>query len=530
VVVVTSLASVALFASAEGAWSAMHRQPLEFGALVALTLLLQVLAVDVYARGSISVAGIGMLAVGFALGPGAAMFAAMSAAAAHALKKRSRPHKAVFNGSVFALAVFAAVIVFEAVGGKGGSDVVRLGAAAAAGTVFTLVNIGLLSGVMSVAERLPLTAVWKERFRWLTPHYLSFGPLAIAAIIAYERIGPAGIAAFALPPALMVFTVRQYLDRTRESVVELRAANTTLSERNADLQTLLTLSSGLAARAHDRDDLIRHVERSLGDLLGGRFAIAMGSGAPGVPLRAGGEPIGGLVIEPGERFDSERWERLSNALMPHLSTALESAQLVVEVRERHLATIAALSRSMEVKDGYTGGHTERVSDVTAAIGRRLGFRGQDLDALEIGALLHDIGKIGIPERILHKPGPLDDEEWEVMKQHPLLSEHILSGIGLSPIVLQVARSSHERMDGKGYPDGLAGAEIPIPARIVLVADAFDALTSDRPYRRGCSVELALEEIRKNTGAQFCPRVVGALERVYREEPEILGVTRLRAVV
>ena len=153
------------------------------------------------------------------------------------------------------------------------------------------------------------------------------------------------------------------------------------------------------------------------------------------------------------------------------------------MRKTHLETIAALSRSMEAKDNYTGGHTERVSDIAVALATRLGYAGADLDAIEIGALLHDIGKIGIPESILHKPGPLDNDEWLVMKRHPIISEFILSEIDLSPLVLQIARSSHERMDGQGYPDGLAGEAIPLPARIVLVADAFDALTTDRPYRR-----------------------------------------------
>ena len=116
-----------------------------------------------------------------------------------------------------------------------------------------------------------------------------------------------------------------------------------------------------------------------------------------------------------------------------------------------------------------------------------------------------------------------------MREHPVISEHILSGIDLSPLVLQIARSSHERMDGMGYPDGLKSDAIPLPARIVLVSDAFDALTSDRPYRRGRSVHAALEEIREHVGTQFCPRVVAALEDVYRDEPHVLGAVHLRAV-
>ncbi len=184
---------------------------------------------------------------------------------------------------------------------------------------------------------------------------------------------------------------------------------------------------------------------------------------------------------------------------------------------------------MEAKDNYTGGHTERVSAIAVGLAKRLGFSGPDLDAIEIGALMHDIGKIGIPESILHKPGPLDNDEWIVMKRHPVISELILSEIDLSPVVLQIARSSHERMDGQGYPDGLEGDAIPMPARIVLVADAFDALTTDRPYRRARRPKAAIDEIVRNSGKQFCPRVVAALQAVYREEPQILGEIGLTVI-
>ena len=115
-----------------------------------------------------------------------------------------------------------------------------------------------------------------------------------------------------------------------------------------------------------------------------------------------------------------------------------------------------------------------------------------------------------------------------MKEHPVISAYILQDVGLHPIVLQIARSSHERIDGGGYPDGLAGEAIPLSARIVLVADAFDALTSDRPYRRGRRVRDALEELRRHCGTQFCPTVMDALERVYREEPHVLAGGELHA--
>jgi putative nucleotidyltransferase with HDIG domain len=199
----------------------------------------------------------------------------------------------------------------------------------------------------------------------------------------------------------------------------------------------------------------------------------------------------------------------------------EVRQANVRLRRAHRDTIAALSRSMEAKDLYTGGHTGRVAAVAVALAQQLGYDDEQVEAIEIGALLHDIGKIGIPEEILHKQGPLDDEEWAVMRTHPLVSDFILAELDLDPIVRQCARSSHERMDGRGYPDGLSGEDIPLPARIVFVADAFDAITTDRPYRRSRSTAAALAEIEANAGSQFCPNVVGALRELWQASPDVL---------
>jgi putative nucleotidyltransferase with HDIG domain len=252
-------------------------------------------------------------------------------------------------------------------------------------------------------------------------------------------------------------------------------------------------------------------------------------GERGLTLEAGGKIVGKLLFSEGKNFDRERWARLQPAVLPHLATAIESADLVSRVWRRHLETIAALSRSMEAKDYYTGGHTERVAAIAVAIAKRLGFEGDELDAIEVGALLHDVGKIGIPEAILNKPGRLDDDEWVIMREHPVISDRILAGIDLNPIVREIARYSHERYDGGGYPDGLAGEDIPLPARIVLVADALDALTSDRAYRPARHLMAAMQEIREHTGSQFCPTAVRALEDVFHSEPHVLGAGYLRVV-
>jgi diguanylate cyclase (GGDEF)-like protein len=198
-------------------------------------------------------------------------------------------------------------------------------------------------------------------------------------------------------------------------------------------------------------------------------------------------------------------------------------------RRAHLATIAALSCSMETKDRYSSGHTGRVAALAVALARRLGYRGEALDAIEMGALLHDIGKIGVPESVLQKAGPLSEGEWRVMREHPVISDYIISEVDLNPIVRHIARWSHERFDGQGYPDGLAGEEIPLPARIAAVADAFEALTNDRPYRPGRSVPSALGELGEHAGTQFCPLVVEALEQLWVDSPAVLGEFHLRVV-
>jgi putative nucleotidyltransferase with HDIG domain len=533
---VASAASVGLVLSAGGAWHAIVERPWVFVAFLTVTIGLQLVTVEVYGRGTISFAGTGLLALGFAFGPGAAMAVAVLAGGVNNVRRRAQPHKGLFDAAQFTLAVGAGAGFYQLVTHVDTSMPVKLTSALAAGALYMAVNAGLVTLAMSISEGAPFVAVWRERFRWFTPYYLASGPLALALVIAYDKTGVTGLFAFAIPPAFMMLSVRQYVARTRASVEEvrrandeLRTANTQLEQRNDDLHTLFQFAGGLAARSHDDHELVAYAESELTRIAGSDARVRRGdiAVAGGIPLRSGGAIVGTLEIDQ-ERTD-EDWQRLRDAILPQLATAVESSALIEQVRKTHLATIAALSRSMEAKDYYTGGHTERVSGLAVALAKRLGFAGSDLDALEIGALLHDIGKIGIPERILHKPGSLDDEEWRVMKEHPIISEYILSGVDLPEIVLQIARNSHEAFDGSGYPDALAGDAIPLPARIVLVADAFDALTSDRPYRRGRHLRAAMEEIRAHAGRQFCPRVVAALEEVYLHEPHLLGANSLRAV-
>src|SRR5438477_3491609 len=499
---VASTASALLAVQGKHTWHAVSHRPVTFAVFLAVTAALQLVTVEVYNRGAMSFAGTGLLAIGFTFGAGAAMAAAAAMGIVVVVRRRPKLHRAVFDAAQLSLAAGAGSAFFNVIGAGHWAPAARIVPAAGAGAIYMLVNVGLLCIAMSLSDGTKIADIWRERFQWTTPYYPVSGALAVAVTVAYEKVGITGMLAFTVPPAMMMFSVRQYVNRTRQSVEEVRQANEELQAANDDLRDLFQFAGGLASRAHDRDTLTAYAQDALRRMTGAGVTFLEGDSAAGFPLVAGDKQIGSLLLEASGNFEPERWDRLQEAILPQLATAIESAELVSEVRRKHLATIAALSRSMEAKDDYTGGHTERVSEVAVALAARLGYAGSDLDAIEVGALLHDIGKIGIPERILHKPGPLDEDEWKVMKEHPIISEHILSGIDLSPLVLQIARSSHERMDGRGYPDSLAGEEIPLPARIVLVADEFDALTSDRPYRRGRSIHAAIDEIRLHSGAQF----------------------------
>ncbi|MBU6367457.1 MAG: HD domain-containing protein [Gemmatimonadetes bacterium] len=203
---------------------------------------------------------------------------------------------------------------------------------------------------------------------------------------------------------------------------------------------------------------------------------------------------------------------LLSAIAEQAAGAIENARFDTMKRE----IIVVLANAIEAKDLYTRGHVERVTGYSVAIGRALGLPAAEMRDLETAAVLHDVGKIGVPDAILQKPGRLDPEERAVMERHSALGEHLITPIDLPRRVKKAVRQHHERWDGKGYPDGAAGEEANLFARIIAVADTFDAMTSDRPYRKGLPREVATEEVRKGAGAQFDPAVAEAFLRVLAE--------------
>jgi putative nucleotidyltransferase with HDIG domain len=184
-----------------------------------------------------------------------------------------------------------------------------------------------------------------------------------------------------------------------------------------------------------------------------------------------------------------------------------------ELRSSYTATVRALSNAVEARDAYTGKHAERVTAYGMEIARAVGVSVADTRELEFGFLLHDIGKLAIPDAILYKPGSLTEEERALMTQHPVVGAQIVEGIEFLAPSVRVVRSHHERWDGGGYPDGLVGEEIPLAARVFSVADVLDALTTDRPYRPALPLSVAREMIVAGSGTQFDPRVVEAFKSI-----------------
>jgi HD-GYP domain-containing protein (c-di-GMP phosphodiesterase class II) len=230
-----------------------------------------------------------------------------------------------------------------------------------------------------------------------------------------------------------------------------------------------------------------------------------------VVLRTPRKKLGVLHLDrsPAQNPFTKADLHLADALPANASAGIESAQLLRKQRDLFYNTITILAQAVELRDDNTGGHINRVSNYALMLGKQMNLPEDQLHLLRIGTPLHDIGKIGIDDAILRKPDRLTPEEFKIMQSHTVKGAAILETIpDLAPII-PIVRSHHERWDGRGYPDGLAGAAISPLARIVAVADAFDAMTSDRPYRKGMPLEVAFAELSKQRGLQFDPHCAAA---------------------
>jgi HD-GYP domain-containing protein (c-di-GMP phosphodiesterase class II) len=251
-----------------------------------------------------------------------------------------------------------------------------------------------------------------------------------------------------------------------------------------------------------------------------------------LPLKTKGDLTGIIVL--GNKLSSQPYtqdERLIfSTLANQTAIAIENARLYDELRGSFIQTVIALANAIDIRDTYTNTHSQQIADLAAKTARALGCSPEETNEIYLGGLLHDIGKIGIPDTILQKTTDLEEGEWQIVQTHPTLGAELISPIkrlaGVSPMI----ENSHERYDGLGYPHGIKGDEIPLGARIISVVDSYSAMQDKRPYKQPYSRDKIMGELKQNSGKMYDPRVVEAFLKIIpaeaedpaREEPIVLG--------
>jgi HD-GYP domain-containing protein (c-di-GMP phosphodiesterase class II) len=272
-----------------------------------------------------------------------------------------------------------------------------------------------------------------------------------------------------------------------------------LVDRPYPVSALAVDSEPYIAEPQDYEPLIGEAP-----VAGGRYAVA--------PF-AVDHRVGCLVALVEREDFGERELALLGGLAQQAKLAIANASSYEGLERTFVSTVEALANALEANDEYTSTHARWITDLSLRVGRELGLDERALKHLELGALLHDIGKIGIPSDVLSKPGRLTAAERKIVETHPELGERIIAPIDRLQVVRPIVRHCHERWDGRGYPDGLAGEEIPLESRIIFVCDAYHAMTTDRPYRRALSHREAVRRLGEGAGSQFDPYVVEVALRV-----------------
>ena len=400
---------------------------LDWVGLTALSVLIALsegFSVDLHAqKTSVSTSAIPILVACLIFGSAGVVCASLILAITLAIKYRSPFSRFVFNLGNHVLAGSLILIFVWSVGNN------FLGLAPLHQIILTLVSAAILYFTttwmvafgMSLDLRHPAVQIWKEQFSWLAPYYLGIGFIAYALMFGYRHDRTTGLLLMVIPMVLLRVSQKQYIDRTREIVTELREKNQIL---NRNTEEMAAWNDGL---------------------------------------------------------------------------------------------LTTLSEIIDLRDPFVLGHSRKVSDYAVKMAASLGLKEKQIDLIRKAGLLHDIGKLGIAIEILTKPGRLTHEEYDIIKEHAALGGELLKNSpSLRPLV-PIIRHHHEYYNGEGYPDRLAGNQISIEARILAVADAIEAMTSDRPYRRGLSLDLVEDELRRNSGSQFDPTVVeSALEMLGAE--------------
>jgi GAF domain-containing protein len=291
-------------------------------------------------------------------------------------------------------------------------------------------------------------------------------------------------------------------------------------------ETIQTLPLCFDASQQNAPMILRHDAPNLSEAERAALFLGFAQSLCLVPLRSGDRALGLLMLGETRRAEREPFTaekiNLARGIGDQAASALHRAELFAQLERSYLETVLALANAVDAKDTYTADHAKRLAVMALAVGRELGLGAHELVELRYGAILHDIGKIGVPDAILRKPGKLDDEEWKIMRHHPEIGSRILAPVPRLAGAARIVRHHHERYDGKGYPDRLVGEAIPLGARILTVVDSFSAIMDARVYKAARSQADAVAELKKHTGTQFDARVVETFLRLLERGLDITG--------
>lgn len=420
----------------------LEGDPYVLAFFIGLVVMAELVPVAVYGETHVSVALVPEMAILVLFGGPGVSLAALAEATAGAAARHKLDIKLPVNAALYVIVYNFGAFAYHLLAPIGPQEFAwsLLPATALATLVAFVLNAALLGVILKLTARQSFRDFW-SRYRWLAPHYFTFGFIGLALALAYLALGIVGVLVFIAPAAMMRLATKQYVDKTRESIESVKRQNEALQRAN-----------------------------------------------------------------------------------------IEVVRVSQELRASYDETLEALVNALDARDQETKGHSIRVSQYMLEIARAMGVKegSQEWMDMQRGSLLHDVGKIGVSDSILRKPGKLTDEEWASMRQHPEIGYNMLRQVKFLQGAAELILTHHERWDGKGYPRGLSGEEIPLGARIFMVVDTFDSMTSDRPYRKALSTKEALDEILRCSGSQFDPRVVEAFLDIYevwvREREELQRLT------
>jgi putative nucleotidyltransferase with HDIG domain len=384
------------------------------------------LSIDIYVKNtSVSTSAAPILAGILLYGPIGAVVLGLTFALVAKIKHHSPLNRFVFNSinQIIAGLLLSSLIMLAGKTFTSYSLIVQLLICVIAALIVFLSTTVLIALAIRIDAGISFRQVWKEKFSWLTPYYISMGLIAYALILGYQTTGFIGLAVIMIPLLMLRLSVKQYIDRTISMVNELRGKNQLLESSSDEITQL-------------NEDLL-----------------------------------------------------------------------------------VALAEVIDLRDPFTLGHSQYVTRYSVLIAKKLGLSSENLDLIRNAGLLHDIGKIGIPDAILMKPFPLTKKEFQIIQQHTILGSDILKKAHSLKHLAPIVRHHHERYDGTGYPDRIKGNDIPIEARIIAIADAVEAMASDRPYRRALSYKKIEEELKRNSGTQFDPMIIETMMQILHERNE-----------